>query len=362
MSLVVFKSVDGGFEWDFQAVAANFTAIPGMPAGQPNPYNLTHSAYGPQENSMALLADNETVMIAFRPDTDSMCPGGPVPYKFYYQVYSKDFGKTWSAPAPIAGVGCVRPRMLKLPGNGPLLLTGGRLCEDLVPNTSFAGHGCLPQGNGQGGIFLWANMDGMADAPAGTAKHGAEWETHCLGAIHNQLLTHDPKYRFIDCSGATGPCGSQTYNSLVPLGPRSAGIFYQNGYAGPSASTWMMRVDFRPAANHRASHPASHPVTDTARVRARARASSSKFGIGVYGDGDGSALTVASQLPWAHRLVGNGGRVVLYVGLLFSRNGDPSSCLNNCVPATRDVAAVQQAYGAWRSGPLFVLPAALRCF
>ena len=46
MSLVVFKSTDGGFTWDFQAVAVNYTQIPGMPAGQPNPYNLTHSAYG----------------------------------------------------------------------------------------------------------------------------------------------------------------------------------------------------------------------------------------------------------------------------------------------------------------------------
>ena len=45
-------------------------------------------------------------------------------------------------------------------GPGPLLMTGGRLCPDLVPNSSFAGHGCLPQGgNGQGGIFVWLNAD-----------------------------------------------------------------------------------------------------------------------------------------------------------------------------------------------------------
>eukprot|EP00664_Eupelagonemidae_sp_cell27_P009674 gene9674-6408_t len=72
------------FTFDFLAVAANYSQIPGVTSG-PNPYHLNHSAYGPQENSMALLADNKTVMIAFRPDTDSMCPGGPVPYKFYYQ-------------------------------------------------------------------------------------------------------------------------------------------------------------------------------------------------------------------------------------------------------------------------------------
>lgn len=194
MSLVVFRSVDSGFTWDFVSVAVNYTQIPGMPAGLPNPDNLTHSAYGPQENGMALLSDNKTILIAFRPDTDSMCPGGPVPYKYYYQVYSNDNGKTWSTPTPIHGVGCVRPRLHRLEG-GPLLMTGGRLCPTLVPNTSFAGHGCLPQSvtGAQGGIFVWANLDGMADAPAGTTKGGSEWRTYCLGAIHNQLWEGDSK-------------------------------------------------------------------------------------------------------------------------------------------------------------------------
>ena len=183
---------------------------------------------------MALLSDNKTVVIAFRPNTDSMCPGGPVPFKY-----------TWSQPTPIEGVGCVRPRMVRLAA-GPLLMTGGRLCPDVVPNASFAGHGCLPQGgNGQGGIFVWLNSDGMADAPPGTAKRGREWHTYCLGAIHNQG-THNSgqslKNLFTNCSKA-GLCRSQTYNSLVPLGAASAAVFYQNGYAGSSASTWMMRMD-----------------------------------------------------------------------------------------------------------------------
>lgn len=247
MSLVVFRSEDHGFTWDFQAVAVNYTQIPGMLPGQPNPYNLTHSAYGPQENAMALLADNKTVMITFRPDTDSMCPGGPVPYKFYHQVYSSDFGKTWSAPTPIHGVGCVRPRMVRLP-SGPLLMTGGRLCPTLVPNSTFAGHGCLPQGNGHGGIFLWASMDGMADAPSGTSKLGAEWRTFCLSTIHNLLWKGDPKYRFITCALNEKNCGSQTYNSIVPLAMNAVGIFYQNGYSGPNGSTWMMRVDIKQSA------------------------------------------------------------------------------------------------------------------
>jgi hypothetical protein len=243
MSLVVFHSVDT-FTFDFLAVAANYTQIPGMASGPWNPYNLTHSAYGPQENSMALLGDNKTIMIAFRPDTDSMCPGGPVPYKFYFQVYSTDGGKTFSQPTPIHGVGCVRPRMHRLPA-GPLFMTGGRLCPHLVPSESDPGHGCLPQGgNGQGGIFVWANMDGMADAPSGTAKHGSEWRTYCLGAIHNKLVS-DKRYLFVNCSKGA-QCGSQTYNSIVPLGDHSVGVIYQNGYSSATASTWLMRVDLKP--------------------------------------------------------------------------------------------------------------------
>lgn len=244
MSLVVFRSVDGGFTWDYLSTAANYTQIPGMPANRPNPNNLTHSVYGPQENSMALLSDNKTIVIIFRPDTDSMCPGGPVPYKYYYQVYSHDGGHTWTHPVPVNGVGCVRPRLTRLQ-TGPLLMTGGRLCPGLVPNTSFAGHGCLPQSadGTQGGMFLWANLDGMADAPDGTGKRGQEWETYCLGKIHNGLWKGDAKYLFTNCSANDENCGSETYNSIVPLGPSSVGVFYQSGYMGPASSTWMMRVD-----------------------------------------------------------------------------------------------------------------------
>ena len=124
---------------------------------------------------------------------------------------------------------------------------------DLVPNASFAGHGCLPQrGNGQGGIFVWLNADGMADAPSGTAKCGSEWQTFCLGAIHNQGIRKanlPSKYLFLNATNPEdvrlGNGQSQTYNSLVPLGANSVGVFYQLGYSGPTASTWMMRIDVK---------------------------------------------------------------------------------------------------------------------
>lgn len=89
---------------------------------------------------------------------------------------------------------------------------------------------------------------------------------------------------------------------------------------------------------------------------------SNKFGIGVYHDGASGGLPVASQLPWALNLTGHGGRVLLYVALLFSQNGnvssctggcistvrlsegDNSSCSAGCVPPAQFVASLQQAY------------------
>ena len=68
-----------------------------------------------------------------------------------------------------------------------------------------------------------------------------------------------------------------------------------------------------------------------------------KFGIGVYGGGF-VGLKVAPQLPWALNLTGRAGRVLLYVGMSFTENGNVSSCAAGCVPSSEDVAAVKQAY------------------
>ena len=88
------------------------------------------SWYGPNEHDVAVLADNKTLLVVFRPDSDGFCPGTPA-YRFYYQAYSYDGGLSWSKPRPIPGVGCVRPRLLRL-DSGALLLSGGRLCPSLV--------------------------------------------------------------------------------------------------------------------------------------------------------------------------------------------------------------------------------------
>eukprot|EP01043_Picozoa_sp_COSAG02_P022990 COSAG02_NODE_1214_length_13857_cov_17.738334_2_plen_397_part_00 len=67
-----------------------------------------------------------------------------------------------------------------------------------------------------------------------------------------------------------------------------------------------------------------------------------RFGIGIYNDT--AAPPLAQQLPEAAALVGEGGHVLLYFNLLFSTNGEPASCLNDCLPLQWQLDAVHQAY------------------
>ena len=128
------------------------------------------------------------------------------------------------------GTGCVRPKLLKLK-DGPLLLTGGRLCKELEP-----GQSCLPTASGSSGIFLWVNRDGQADLVGN--RNGSEWTKYCVSAEHNALWKGDASLRF------TAASTSQSYNSLVSLGSRSAGLFYTLGWSVPPLANFMMRIDF----------------------------------------------------------------------------------------------------------------------
>jgi hypothetical protein len=70
-----------------------------------------------------------------------------------------------------------------------------------------------------------------------------------------------------------------------------------------------------------------------------------KFGIGVYDAAAGvPGASVATQLPVARDLAGQGGTVLLYAGMSFARNGDVSSCTNGCVPSAVTAAAIEQTY------------------
>lgn len=215
MNLVVFRSTDGKI-WNYLSTAVNHTQLP-------------WSYFGPNEHDISLLSDKKTLVMIMRPDSDSPCPGGP-PYRFYYQTYSQDSGLTWSQPRPIPSVGCVRPRLLLL-DSGALLLSGGRLCKDLDP-----GQSCIPTQNGEGGVILWVNPDGMADLDG--SRNGTEWRAHCVTAAHNHGWKGDPLLLFNE----TTP--TQAYTSVVKLGPSSAGVFYQHGWGyEESTVTFMIRAD-----------------------------------------------------------------------------------------------------------------------
>ena len=63
-----------------------------------------------------------------------------------------------------------------------------------------------------------------------------------------------------------------------------------------------------------------------------------KFGMGVYG-----TVPWEEQLSWTLNLTGHGGRVLLYMTLSFSENGDVASC-GECKPSAEEIATLQHAY------------------
>ena len=85
------------------------------------------SQEGPNEHSMALLADGKTVMVLMRMDGgDGMPPAGNHSFKSYSRIVSSDFGLSWSLVQPVDGLGCARPRLHMMGPHGPLLASGIR--------------------------------------------------------------------------------------------------------------------------------------------------------------------------------------------------------------------------------------------
>merc|ERR1711998_129612 len=99
----------------------------GMVANASGQGGYPNSTFGPDENDLAVLADNKTVLCVIRMDGDSGCSTNS--YRYYAAIRSYDLGRTWGPAVPIKGAGCARPRLLKLSG-GPLVLSGGRLCVE----------------------------------------------------------------------------------------------------------------------------------------------------------------------------------------------------------------------------------------
>jgi hypothetical protein len=200
-SVVAFTS-DDGYDWTYASVIANWSS--------------SDKFWGPNENDMSLLADNKTLLTVLRMDGDSNCASQS--YRYYSASYSSDGGLSWTPPKPMEGAGCVRPK-LKLLASGPLLLTGGRLCVEDAQ-----------------GVYLWVNEDGMGGIAGEDAR--VEWKRHSISYQHDRLWKAaggDPKYLFGEGVNASDGWGTLSYTSIMPTGPASAAITYQQfGAYGPN--------------------------------------------------------------------------------------------------------------------------------
>jgi hypothetical protein len=208
LSIVAFTSADG-HTWQFQSVIANYSSLP-------------NTTFGPNEHDISVLSDGKSLVAAIRMDGDAGCSSGT--YRYYYQSYSTDLGRSWTVPRPIVGAGCARPRLRLLEPDGPLLLSGGRLC---VENTT--------------GLFLWINENGLAglhgDSPAaaaggdgdgdgesGTGGLNPDWVRHSLSYWHNQLWQGEDYYRFTEAVNDSNAWGTLGYTSLIQTGPKSGAV------------------------------------------------------------------------------------------------------------------------------------------
>jgi hypothetical protein len=205
-SLVAFASNDT-YHWEYLNVIANIS-------------DFNWSTFGPTESDISFLSDRRTLICVIRMDGDANCDTAL--YRYFYSSRSSDGGRSWSKASPMQGLGCVRPKLLLL-NNGPLLLTGGRLC---VENTK--------------DILLWISFDGSA----------RNWTTFSLTYQHNRLWSGDARFLFDDLVNNTAAWESLAYTSLVPQSENSAVVFYQKFFTPswppwPSA-TFMMHVQITP--------------------------------------------------------------------------------------------------------------------
>lgn len=211
-SLALYRSSDGGFTFRFVTLVADAR-------------EYEWSYYGPgSENSIAVLSDGVTLMVANRFDGNAGC-GGKVPpagdkpltttthYTEYHVQFSTSEGKSWSRAVPLPHMGCARPRLLMLgKGKGPLLLAGGRNCVAQKNATDVA-------------LFIWVNSDGMGGFQHrnDSAAIGQSWRQLSVTAAHNREWRGDPSYRF---TNPQDPFASQSYTSLLPVGDGDAVLIY----------------------------------------------------------------------------------------------------------------------------------------
>ena len=168
-SLTIMRSWDRGLSYHFISVAINASDHP--------------EAYeGAGENDMALLGDGRVLLVARMCGESRSMVAGNFPgvdgtgYLPYYKAYSSDKGQTWTKAVPMAGIGCVRPRLLQMGSpsvagtdagrRGPLLLESGRQGIDNISD-----------------VTLWVNEKG----------DGVEWSRYSISYQHNRLVTNQTR-------------------------------------------------------------------------------------------------------------------------------------------------------------------------
>jgi len=201
VSLLAFASPDS-FTWRFAGVIANVSLFP-------------WTDFGPTESDLAYAADGVTLVAVIRMSGDADCEAGN--YRNYFSAFSSDEGRTWSLPAEMPGVGCVRPKLLQFGVGGPLLISGGRNCVADRKD-----------------ISLWESAA------------GGGWVEHSLSFQHNRLWQGNASFLFDARVNATVGFETQSYTSLVRTGAGSFAVFY-NKFFSPNWPPWpsanfMMQV------------------------------------------------------------------------------------------------------------------------
>lgn len=206
VSLLAFTSLDT-FTWRFTGVIANASSFP-------------WTDFGPTESDLAYAADGSTLVCVIRMSGDSACLNGG--YRSYFVAYSADGGATWTLPAELPGLGCVRPRLLRMGGGGPMVLSGGRNC---VAGTK--------------DITLWT---------AATVAPASTWAQYSITYQHNALWRGNASFLFDARVNDTALWETLSYTSIVPAtSPGTFAVFY-NKFFTPNtwppwpAANFMMQV------------------------------------------------------------------------------------------------------------------------
>ena len=201
-SVVAFRSTDDGYTWEYAGTVADAAAFP-------------QSREGPNENDLALLKDATTILCVMRLDAgDGDLAAGATERQYlpYAKATSTDGGRTWQRVAVMQpGVGCARPRLLRL-DSGALVLSGGRLSDT------------------NRDVLLWLNAAG----------DGGSWRAFSLSYRHN-LLEPNASLHFTPTLNTSNYRQSMSYTSLVATGPASGFVTYGRRLPNTTDVAFVMR-------------------------------------------------------------------------------------------------------------------------